>query len=230
MSGLANAGIVETPVVVFDFDGTLVDTGPAILKCAARSLEVHGYDPSEMHDLNLIIGPPLVDGFRQVADISREEALPLVATYREIFAREVVPSDYPPLPGMPELLHALRAQGRRIAVATSRLESSVTEMLAATSLPTFDAIAGRLEPGRDTKADCIAAVLEELGCAGDQAVMVGDRKYDVEGAHALGLACIGICGDASGRAELEAAGADALAASVDELAALLGIEGVQPKA
>ena len=219
MSGLANAGIVETPVVVFDFDGTLVDTGPAILKCAARSLEVHGYDPSEMHDLNLIIGPPLVDGFRQVADISREEALPLVATYREIFAREVVPSDYPPFPGMPELLHALRAQG-----------SSVTKMLAATSLPTFDAIAGRLEPGRDTKADCIAAVLEELGCAGDQAVMVGDRKYDVEGAHALGLACIGICGDASGRTELEAAGADALAASVDELAALLGIEGVRPKA
>lgn len=214
--------IAQAAVAVFDFDGTLVDTGPAILRCAARALELNGYDLDALRDLHLMIGPPLVDGFREVAGVSREDALPLVAAYRELFRREVTPEDYPPLPGAVELLGRLRARGVRTAIATSRLEASALEMLAAADLPPFDAVAGRLEPGRSTKADCIAAALDILGCTADASVMVGDRRNDVEGAHALGIPCIGVYRDERGRAELEEAGADALAGGMAMVADLLG--------
>lgn len=220
----ADGRFAELPVVVFDFDGTLADTGPAVLRIAALTFEQHGYDLNEVGDLHRLIGPPLHDGFREVAGASRAEAERLVATYRDLFAREVRPGDYPAFPGMPELVRALRAQGRRVAVATSRLDTSVRSMLANLPFPPFDAIAGRLEPGRNSKADCIRAVLAELGIAPQDAVMVGDRHHDVDGAHAEGLPCIGVYRDAASRDELAAAGADSLCNDAEALAALLGVD------
>lgn len=216
-------GVLARPVVIFDFDGTLADTGRAVIRVVEATLRVHGYDPEAMGDLRRFIGPPLVDGFRLVCGVTAEEAEPLIATYRSIFAREVGPKDYPPLPGMVELVEVLRAHGVRTAVATSRLETSVHDMLANLPFAPFDAVAGRLEPGRSTKADCIRAVLEMLGYTAADAVMVGDRHHDVDGAHELGLPCIGIYRDEDARAELEAAGADALCPSAAAAARFLGV-------
>ena len=212
----------DRPVVLFDFDGTIADTGPAVVHCAAGALRAHGIDPDEVGDLRRFIGPPLVNGFMEVAGVTRDEALTRVATYRALFAEEVGPADYPVLPGIAELLLGLKARGARIAVATSRLESSARAMLSTLDLPAFDAIAGRLEPGRDTKEESIRAALDLLGASAAEAVHVGDRRHDVEGAHAAGVPCIGIYQDEAARAELAAAGADALCAGAAEAAPLLG--------
>lgn len=220
---LNRGGAFARKAVLFDFDGTLADTGPAVLRTGAYALEQHGFDLDGVADLRLLIGPPLLDGFMMVAEVGRDEARALVDTYRDAFARTVKPGDYPPFPGICELLRALSARGTKIAVATSRLDETARAMIAELPFPPFDAIAGRLEPGRDTKAECIAAALDMLGLAPADAVMVGDRHHDVDGAHEVGLPCIGVARDADAREELTRAGADAVCADTWELAALLGV-------
>lgn len=209
--------------VLFDFDGTLVDTGPAVISMAKQALLACGYDLSEQGDLQQLIGPPLVDGFMLVTGCSPAEAERLVGVYRELFNEQVTPADYPPFAGICELLEALSAQGTKIAVATSRLDETAREMISALHMPPFDAIAGRMEPGRPTKADCIRACLDELQLTPSDAVMVGDRRFDVEGAHHIGLPCLGVGRDEQSCAELVSAGADALCHDAYELAELLDV-------
>lgn len=74
--------------------------------------------------------------------------------------------------------------------------------------------------GRETKADSVRDALAALGATADDAVMIGDRFNDVEGAHAMGVPCIGIYSGAAAPGEHEAAGADAVVHSVAELAKL----------
>lgn len=214
--------IAERPVVLFDFDGTLADTSPAILRTARAVLERRGYDVDAL-DLTSLIGPPLYDGFMDLIGVELDEAIAITNEYRALFDAEVRPEDYPPLPGIPELLRGLVARGTRIAVATSRLESMAIRMITSLDLPPFEAMVGRLEPGRDTKADCIRAALDQLGASCDEAVMVGDRKHDTLGAHACGIPCVAVYTGTAKPGEHEQAGADAICHGVAELAAVLGV-------
>lgn len=124
METVYERGAFERPAVLFDFDGTIADTGPAVLSISRRALAARGYDLEAVGDLRQLIGPPLVDGFMLVTGGSRDEALELVDVYRELFNEYVAPDDYPPFPGIPELLRALSDRGTKIAVATSRLDET----------------------------------------------------------------------------------------------------------
>lgn len=207
-------------VALFDFDGTVADTKPAVMRCVRLTLASHGYD--DALDASSMFGPPLVDGFMGLLGCSHEEALELTATYRRIFDAEVVPADYPVYPGMRELLAELKGMGRRLAIATSRVERSVLAMLSELDmLSLFDAVAGRLEPGRHSKADCIRAALAMLGEGADAAVHVGDRMHDVEGAAEVGVPCIGVVHGEDAAAEVELSGAAVVCRGAEELAAVL---------
>lgn len=211
------------PVVVFDFDGTIADTKPAICRFVRATAAAFGMPEPTEAQLAAMIGPPLVDGFQDSFGVSRGRAEEMTATYRAIMAREVTPADYPPFEGMPELLAALRGQGRRLAVASSRAEVSLVPMVEAIGLrESFDAVVGGIDGVRHTKAASIAAALGELDARAGQAVMVGDRHHDVEGAHELGVPSIGVYTGTAEPGELEGAGADAVAHGVSELARLLG--------
>lgn len=215
-------GVDRYPAVLFDFDGTLANTGMAVMRIAAAVLRERGIEPAES-DLRKMIGPPLVVGFRDVFDVPQPVAEELTAAYRERFAREVTVADFPPIPGVPELLRALRAQGRRLAVATSRKEESARQMIADLGwMPLFGAIAGMHEPERLTKADSIRCALAQLGVWPVDAVMIGDRFHDVEGAREVGCAVIGVYTGAAAPGEHDAA--DAACHSMDEVAALLGVQ------
>ena len=209
------------PVVLFDFDGTLADTGMAVMRTAAAVLRDRGIESAES-DLRKMIGPPLVVGFRDVFGVPQSMAEELTAAYRERFAREVTVADFPPIPGVPDLLRALHAQGRRLAVATSRKEESALQMIGDLGwTPLFEAIAGMHEPERLTKADSIRRALAQLGVQPADAVMIGDRFHDVEGASEAGCAVIGVYTGAALAGEHDAA--DAACRSMDEVAALLGV-------
>lgn len=218
---MAGASLAERPVVLFDFDGTVVDTGPAVLRVARETLWSAGYTDEQIPDLTPIIGPPIEMGFMMTMGVSREEADRLVARYREIFAETVHPGDYPPPEGMVELLRDLTSAGRRLAVATSRLERSCLEMLRGIDLDVFEVVCGRVYGVRETKADSIRGALAGLHARPEDAVMVGDRFNDVEGAHEVGLPCVGIYSGAAAPGEHERAGAEAICHSVEELRAIL---------
>lgn len=219
----ASAPFADRSAVLFDFDGTLADTGPFIMRCAHEALLRCGYSQEAEADLRCLIGPPLFNGFADLCHVSLEEGERITGVYREIFDGIATPDDYPLFPGMLEILTQLRAQGRKIAVATSRLQETVDYMIASLDLPPFDAVVGRLEPGRDTKADCIRDAMVLLGVSAAESVMVGDRHHDVDGAHANGVPCIGVYTGGAVAGEHERAGADAVAHSAADIACALGV-------
>ena len=209
------------PVVLFDFDGTLADTGAAVMRTAAAVLRDHGIEPAE-GDLRKLIGPPLVTGFRDVFGIAQQVAEGFAVEYRTRFDCEVTPADFPPILGVPELLGALYEQGRKLAVATSRKEESARRLIADLGwTPLFGTIAGMHEPERLTKADSIRCALAQLGADPREAVLIGDRFLDTEGAREVGCAAIGVYTGAAVPGEHDAA--DAACADMAEVAALLGV-------
>ena len=141
-------GLERKPVVLFDFDGTIADTSKAIIHMARETLEARGYDVDALGDLHALIGPPLFDGFADLCHVPRETAIEITHEYRARFEAEVTADDYPAMPGVRELLRALSDRGTRLGVATSRLEGPAREMIRSLDLPPFEAVVGRLEPGR----------------------------------------------------------------------------------
>ena len=85
----------------------------------------------------------------------------------------------------------------------------------------FDAIVGKVRDGLGAKKIVISDTLQALGISCDQAVMVGDRFYDVEGALQVGIPCVGVLFGTATREELEEAGAAAIVESCDELVRVL---------
>ena len=109
-------------------------------------------------------------------------------------------------------------------MATSKNASQAERMVRELGIwDKFDAVVGKVRDGRGAKATIIGDALERLGCSADDAVMVGDRFYDVEGAAQMGMPCVGVLFGTATEAELTDAGAAAIARTADEVAdALLG--------
>jgi len=216
---------VSAGPVLFDLDGTLSESAPGILASARHALSVMGEPIPSDAQLLRFIGPPLVDSFREVCGMDPVRAHRAVARYRDFYA-EHGQYDTRVYEGIPDVLAALRAQGRTVAVATSKAQVFAESVLAHLDLaPLVDLVVGAELDGRRTrKADVVAHVLTRLpGPAARGAVMVGDRHHDVEGAAAMGLPCIGALWGYGGRQELVAAGAVALAEHPGDLPGLLGL-------
>lgn len=205
--------------LIFDLDGTLTDPEEGITRCVAHALEGFGIHVEDTHTLTPFIGPPLKDSFMRFYGFSEEEALRAVALYRERFS-DVGIFENAPYPGIGPLLGRLREAGLTLAVASSKPEVYVRRILEHFDLAApFAAVCGsELDGRRVKKAEVVAYALETLGLVpSPAAVMVGDREYDVLGAHGAGLRCVGAVWGFGGREELSRAGAEWLADSVEEL-------------
>lgn len=214
--------IEERPVVLFDFDGTLANTQPAIMRVLGEVLARRGMTLTHEQMMPLI-GPPLEVGIRLVTDMDERDAAQVAAEYRELFERTVTAREVPLFPHVLDLIDALAADGRRIGVATSRVERSTIELIDMLDLKRLDVVAGRVPGVRESKAESIAAALEALDATPEEAVMVGDRKYDVTGAAQLGIPCIGVYSGAAEPGEHEDAGACAACADMFEVGRVLGV-------
>jgi phosphoglycolate phosphatase len=203
--------------VIFDLDGCLVDSRPVFLNSMRYALEKLALPPRTDAELLPFLGPPFVQGFSELLAVEQED--PLVAAcidaYRERYARTMADETLVP-DGMDEALEALQAT-HVLAVATSKPHHFAEPLLCAMALREyFDVVAGpQLDHRIETKAETIARALEELGEV--EAIMVGDRSFDVIGARANGLPCIGVTWALADDAELRAAGADAIVAHPSEL-------------
>lgn len=212
----------KRPCVLFDFDGTLADTKPAIVDTARRVLREWGMTDDEIADPGRLVGPPFPAAFSIVYGMSDEDAAEVTRRYRAIYAKLGLET-YMLFDGMAELLQSLKAAGKRLAITTSKREETAHTMLADNGVEQlFDVIVGQTDPTRADKTTLLGDTLAALGCSADEAVMVGDRFYDVEGAAANGVPCVGVyLGGTAPKGELEASGAAACAHSVAELGKVL---------
>lgn len=208
-------------IILFDLDGTLTDSGPGIMKAGQYALRAFGIE-RDWRELSFFVGPPLSETFARF--VSAENVDAAVAKFREYYQKDGW-LDNAPYPGIPALLAYLKSEGKRLFVATSKLDTMAERILEHFGLaPYFDAIcgapAGDKEAGK--KVSVVKAALKAAGCNDlSRAVMVGDREHDVLGAKKNGLPCIGAVYGYGTAEELTAAGAAALADTVDELHKLL---------
>ena len=209
--------------ILFDLDGTLTDPGEGITRSVAHALRHVGIEVTDRTTLYPLIGPPLLDSFRRYYGFSDEQAAQAVGWFREYFETTGL-FENTVYPGVPEMLAALTAAGKRLVLATSKPEVFARRILEHFSLASyFTYIAGaNMDETRTRKADVVAYALESAGVAdASRAVMVGDREYDVLGAREAGLSTVGVLYGYGSRAELEQAGAIAIASSVEQLQAVL---------
>lgn len=210
-------------VILFDLDGTLTESGEGIINCVQYALEKLGKKEEHPENLQCFIGPPLKEQFMKYAGLSEEEGEKAVVYYQErytttgIFENRLYPK-------IPELLELLKINNKILAVASSKPEVYVKQILKHFQIADyFTAIVGSELDGRRTeKAEVIEEALRRMHLEEerDKVLMVGDRSHDVQGAISCGLQCIGVAYGYGSREELEKAGAVYIADSVEDLGIL----------
>jgi phosphoglycolate phosphatase len=214
---------LDADAVLFDLDGVLIDSRASIASAINHALAAHGHPERGEDELAGHIGAGLHDVFAELSGSDDPDvADALVRTYRARY-RVTSLTETAPMPGIAATLARLAARFP-LVVATSKPRPYAKPILEAVGLaPYFRAICGpSLDVRNEPKATTVGEALEALPPATRAPVMVGDRFYDVEGAAAHGLPCVGVLWGIGSASELRGAGAVALAAAPEELAALLG--------
>ena len=188
----------------------------------ALSEKMANGDESE-ETLRRFLGPPLIASFRELMGLDAADADRAVSAFREYFPTKGL-FENEVYPGVPALLADLKAAGKTVILATSKPEAFARRIMEHFDLAQYcDFICGAtLDETRTDKAEVIAYALETAGITDKTGlVMVGDREHDVLGAKKNGLPCIGAVYGYGTAGELTAAGAAALADTVEELHKLL---------
>ena len=206
--------------ILFDLDGTLTDSGEGIINCAILALEHFGLPIPDRETLRVFVGPPLHETFIKFG-VPADKADEAVAVYRSRYV-PIGMFENAPYPGIRELLDALKKQGHKLYVATSKPEWMAQEILKKFQLDSyFDLICGAtMDTSRTEKSQVIAYLLEQTGDV-SHAIMVGDTKYDVIGASAHSIPTIGVSWGYGTVEDMQNAGAAAIAYTTQELLELL---------
>ena len=171
--------------VLFDLDGTISQSGPAIITTLRETLEHLGLPTPGPDDVRALVGPPLSVSLRDVLGLDPDQIAQVIPAYR---ARQLLllPT-IPAYDGVPELIRSLAADGLPLAVATSKLESTAEEVIEAYGLrDCFVAVCGapvgEVGGSKDLVVGDALSRLTAIGCDVRHVVMVGDRHHDVSGA------------------------------------------------
>lgn len=206
--------------IFFDLDGTLTDSGEGIINCAILGLQHFGLPIPSREELRVFVGPPLDQTFIKFG-VPEDRAREAIDVFR---SRYIVTGKFEnfPYPGIQEALQTLKSQGHRLFVATSKPEVTALEVLEKFELTQyFEQIVGAtLDGTRSHKADVIAYLLNKLSDM-PSILMVGDTAFDVTGAAAHGIPTVGVSWGYGKVEDMEAAGAIAIAHSMDELVEIL---------
>lgn len=209
--------------VLFDLDGTLTDSQAGIMNSIEYALRYFDIQVEDRSALRPWLGPPLIDSLKKYHGFGREQALEGVKKYREYFDEKGI-FENKVYPGVGDLLEKLRDQGRILIMATSKPETAARRIADHFDLAKYFTFIGgaTLDDSRVHKGDVIRYVLEanhidDLSAA----IMVGDRENDIMGARQNGLESIGVLYGYGSRDELETAGADYIAETVEGIGDLL---------
>ncbi len=205
--------------ILFDLDGTLTDSQDGIINSIIYCLNSFGISGPDREDLRPWLGPPLKESLIKYYGMEEEQALAGVLKFREYFNRQGI-FENKVYPGVEAMLQALKARGFQLMVATSKPETAARRILDHFELDSYFTYIGgaTLDDSRTHKADVIRYVMNSTGITDvTEAIMIGDREHDVAGAKANGLDSIGVLYGYGTSEELHQAGADYIAATVEDI-------------
>lgn len=208
--------------LLFDLDGTLTDPKEGICTCVQYALASFGIQEPDLDKLEPFIGPPLKESFMHFYDMNEEQAQAAVEKYRERF-RDTGIFENKLYDGIPQMLRTLNSKGMFLAVASSKPTVFVERILEHFGIRSyFKVVVGsELDGTRTEKNEVVEEALRQL--FGDAPVeknkvyMIGDRRFDIEGAKAQGVDSVGVTYGYGGMEELREARADYIVRSVEEL-------------
>lgn len=204
--------------IFFDLDGTLTDPAEGITNSVAHALKYYGITAEDKRELYKFIGPPLYKSFMDFYGFSEEKAKEAVEHYREYFGDRGI-FENRVFEGIPALLERLCQKGYTLCLATSKPEVYAVRIMKKFGLAQyFKFIGGSLLSGERTdKGEVIRYVMHAVSAKPEEALMVGDRLHDIKGAKKNGVKSIGVLFGFGSEEELTAAGADYLAATVEDV-------------
>ena len=215
--------------LLFDLDGTLTDPMVGITSSVQYALEKFGIHVRYLKELIPFIGPPLAESFQKFYGFSKEDAEKAIQYYREyytpkgIFENEVYE-------GIPEMLAHLTEAGFTLLVATSKPTVFARKVLKHFGIEDYFSFVGgsELDGSRTKKAEVISYILKTCGIEAKEAIMIGDRRHDIEGGKACGLESVGVLYGYGMEQELTEAGANHIIRTVAELEDYLRNQGENP--
>jgi phosphoglycolate phosphatase len=208
------------PTVLLDLDGTLIDSEPGILSSCRAALRAMGHTPEPSLDLSAFIGPPIDETMRLLLEpYGDDRTTEAVAAYRADYGQRGLFISQP-YPGIAQALSAMRSAGAQLILATSKRREFAQRILEHIGFnDLFSAVHGSEPDGAlDHKPELIAHIIERHGLAPSRCVMIGDRRFDVTGAHANKMRALGVLWGYGTQDELKAAGADGLVCAPEGLA------------
>lgn len=179
--------------ILFDFDGTLTDSSEGIYKSLTYAFESYGHGQPPESLLKQFIGPPLHYSFTEICGFTPEHAVEMTEKYRERYkVKGYLESRL--YDGVYELLEELKNRGYKLATASSKplhFVDAICEKLDIKKF--FDFLGGTtFDNTTESKAMVCENAMKQLGGDVTNTLMVGDTKFDIEGAHAVNLPCCAV--------------------------------------
>ena len=206
--------------ILFDLDGTLTNPEEGITKSFAYALEHMGISVEDRKELRKVIGPPLLVSFDEFYHFTKEQALEATVKYRERYS-DVGWAENEVYDGVEEMVKTLSEQGASLILATSKPERYAVKIMEHFGLSKYFTMlcgADDYATNRSTKEEVVRYAIEQNGITDiGEVIMVGDRKYDVVGAAAVGIKTIGVLYGFGDEEELSAAGAIHIVKTPQEL-------------
>jgi len=212
---------MSTKAVIFDFDGTICNTGEGIMKSAKYALDSFGIPCGEWEELSFFIGPPLLVTFQERYNQEVSQAIELVKKFRERYSVKGVweSSLYD---GIADLLKSLKSDGFKLGIASSKPEKFILQLLEKFEIADmFDAVCGvSFTADCESKQSIIARTLDALEVTNEEALLAGDKFYDIDGAKANGVRSIGVLWGFGSKFELIECSADFIAQKPGDIEAI----------
>jgi phosphoglycolate phosphatase len=213
---------ITADLIIFDLDGTLIDSSQDIAWCANRTLEAMGYGAKNPSEIVGHIGwgvKPLLE--KLMPDETPEKITEARLKFLEIYGEHLV-VETTLYPGVVEVLERFSSQGKKLAVVTNKPEGLAAGILEVLKLNGYFRLllGGDSLPNRKPHPEPIEKAIKELGSAPDRTIVVGDSPVDCEAAKGAGAYAIGAAYGFRGRGELVAAGCDII---IDDFASLKSV-------
>ncbi|MBR4859150.1 MAG: HAD hydrolase-like protein [Clostridia bacterium] len=204
--------------VLLDFDGTIADTGEGIYDSVRYAVKAMGFDPLPEEVVHTFIGPPVFSSFKRALNLSDEDSAKAVEKYRESYMNGGI-YRLRFYDGMEKLLNDIKKSGIKLAVASSKPENFIVEILKYLKVShLFDYIsAPESDRAPESKTALVERAVSVLNTDKAKTVMIGDRYFDIDGAKEAKVDSIGVTFGFGDRDELINSGADYIADSTEDI-------------
>ena len=210
-------------LIIFDFDGTLADTRQLIVETMQQTIQALDLTPCTDEQCASMIGLPLKQAFTELIPMSDEMGNRCLDTYRRIFCVNNAAYVIPTFPHVLETLQQLSVKGYTLTIASSRSRQSLLDFVHTMHLEEIfsyilgadDVVHAKPHP------EPVLRTLEAFGCSPEEALMVGDMKYDIEMGRRAGTHTCGVTYGNGSPQELKEAGANYLLDDFKEILTLL---------